>query len=62
MIDIQNDITKNYREVIGNINAAIAWAGLPGECFGRLRDELRQTQDRRNVALLRKQRVQNNWS
>jgi nicotinamidase-related amidase len=24
--DIQNDITKNYREIIGNINKAIDWA------------------------------------
>jgi len=26
IIDIQNDITKNYREIIDNINAAIDWA------------------------------------
>ena len=26
IIDIQNDITKNYKEVIGNINTAIDWA------------------------------------
>lgn len=26
VIDIQNDITKNYREIIGNINTAIDWA------------------------------------
>ena len=26
VIDIQNDITKNYKESIGNINAAIDWA------------------------------------
>jgi len=26
IIDIQNDITKNYREIIGNINRAIDWA------------------------------------
>ncbi|NLG10736.1 MAG: cysteine hydrolase [Coriobacteriaceae bacterium] len=26
MIDIQNDITKNYKDVIGNINNAIDWA------------------------------------
>jgi len=26
VIDIQNDITKNYREIIGNINEAVAWA------------------------------------
>jgi nicotinamidase-related amidase len=26
IIDIQNDITKNYKEVIGNINNAIGWA------------------------------------
>jgi nicotinamidase-related amidase len=25
-IDIQNDITKNYKEIIGNINKAIDWA------------------------------------
>jgi nicotinamidase-related amidase len=26
IIDIQNDITKNYKDIIGNINAAIDWA------------------------------------
>ena len=26
IIDIQNDITKNYKDVIGNINMAIDWA------------------------------------
>lgn len=26
VIDIQNDITKHYREIIGNLNAAIDWA------------------------------------
>ena len=26
VIDIQNDITKNYKEIIGNINSAIEWA------------------------------------
>ncbi|MCL2500067.1 MAG: cysteine hydrolase [Defluviitaleaceae bacterium] len=26
VIDIQNDITKNYREIIDNINKAIHWA------------------------------------
>ena len=26
IIDIQNDITKNYKNVIGNINKAIDWA------------------------------------
>jgi len=26
IIDIQNDITKNYKEIIGNINDAIDWA------------------------------------
>ena len=26
VIDIQNDITKHYRDIIGNINAAIEWA------------------------------------
>ena len=32
IIDIQNDITKNYREIIANINRAIDWAveqGIP---------------------------------
>jgi nicotinamidase-related amidase len=27
VIDIQNDITKNYKEIIENINKAIDWAG-----------------------------------
>ncbi|NMP38556.1 MAG: cysteine hydrolase [Clostridiales bacterium] len=26
VIDIQNDITKNYKDVIGNINRAVEWA------------------------------------
>ncbi len=26
VIDMQNDITKNYKEIIGNINNAIDWA------------------------------------
>jgi len=26
IIDIQNDITKNYKEIIDNINKAIDWA------------------------------------
>lgn len=26
IIDIQNDITKNYKDIIGNINHAIDWA------------------------------------
>lgn len=26
VIDIQNDITKNYKEIVDNINAAVAWA------------------------------------
>jgi len=26
IIDIQNDIPKNYKDVIGNINKAIDWA------------------------------------
>jgi len=30
IIDIQKDITKNYKEVIGNINQAINWAAQQG--------------------------------
>jgi nicotinamidase-related amidase len=30
VIDIQNEITKNYKEVIGNINRAIDWAVASG--------------------------------
>ena len=26
VIDIQNDITKHYRDIIDNINSAIDWA------------------------------------
>lgn len=26
IIDLQNDITKNYKEIIGKVNAAIDWA------------------------------------
>ena len=30
VIDIQNDITKHYRDIIDNINAAIEWAVTEG--------------------------------
>lgn len=30
IIDIQNDITKNYKEIINNVNAAIKWAKEKG--------------------------------
>ena len=30
VIDIQNDITKHYKDIIGNINAAIGWAEAQG--------------------------------
>lgn len=30
VIDIQNDITKNYRDVIDNINKAVDWASANG--------------------------------
>jgi len=30
VIDIQNDITKHYRDIIDNINAAIEWAVYEG--------------------------------
>ena len=30
VIDIQNDITKHYRDIVGNINAAIEWAVAEG--------------------------------
>ena len=30
VLDIQNDITKHYRDIIGNINAAIEWAMAEG--------------------------------
>lgn len=30
VIDIQNDITKNYKEIIDNINTAINWAQKNG--------------------------------
>ena len=30
VIDIQNDITKHYRDVIGRINAAVDWARARG--------------------------------
>ena len=32
VIDIQNDITKNYRDAIGRINEAIDWAVGKGIC------------------------------
>lgn len=30
VIDIQNDITKNYREIVGNLNKAIDWVVSQG--------------------------------
>ena len=30
VIDIQNDITKHYRDIVSNINAAIDWAASKG--------------------------------
>ena len=35
VIDIQNDITKHYRDIISNINAAIEWATgcVKSTCF-----------------------------
>lgn len=30
VMDIQNDITKNYKEIIDNVNAAIDWAASQG--------------------------------
>lgn len=30
VIDLQNDITKNYRGIIGNVNTAIEWACAQG--------------------------------
>lgn len=30
VIDIQNDITKNYRAIVGKINEAISWAQSQG--------------------------------
>ena len=39
IIDIQNDITKNYKEIIGNINSAIDWAVTQGICVVYIRHE-----------------------
>ena len=39
IIDIQNDITKNYKEVIGNINKAIDWAVNNDVCVAYIRHE-----------------------
>jgi len=30
VIDLQNDITKHYRDIIDNVNSAIGWAGSNG--------------------------------
>lgn len=30
VIDLQNDITKNYREIIDAVNSAVAWAEARG--------------------------------
>ena len=41
VIDIQNDITKNYKEIIGNINRAIDWAVEQGMHVVYIRHENR---------------------
>ena len=33
VIDLQNDITKNYREIIEKVNEAIDWAAQKGLCI-----------------------------
>lgn len=30
VIDLQNDITKNYKEIIGRVNEAVDWAAAGG--------------------------------
>ena len=40
VIDIQNDITKHYRDIIDNINAAIEWAKEEGIKPGSKGEEL----------------------
>lgn len=39
VIDIQNDITKNYRDIIDNLNAAVEWAAERGLCVIYIRHE-----------------------
>ena len=39
IIDIQNDITKHYKDVIGNINQAIDWAVANGIPVAYIRHE-----------------------
>ncbi|MDO4275056.1 MAG: isochorismatase family cysteine hydrolase [Eubacteriales bacterium] len=39
VIDIQNDITKNYKEIIDNINASIDWAVNHNICVVYIRHE-----------------------
>ena len=43
IIDIQNDITKNYKDIIGNINNAIDWAVNQGIHVVYIRHENYQT-------------------
>jgi nicotinamidase-related amidase len=39
VIDMQVDITKNYKEIIGNINAAVDWAAASGILVVYIRHE-----------------------
>jgi len=39
VVDIQNDITKNYKEIIGSINRAVDWAVGNGICVVYIRHE-----------------------
>ncbi len=43
IIDIQNDITKNYKDIIGNINNAIDWAVNQGMHVVYIRHKIYQT-------------------
>ena len=40
VIDLQNDITKNYREIIENVNEAIDWAVRKDLWVGRFTEEV----------------------
>ena len=51
VIDIQNDITKHYRDIVGNINAAIL-PQLHGACPLRLRHQLRPEEAAGDARLL----------
>ena len=57
VIDLQNDITKNYREVIENVNEAIDWAVRKDLWVVRWNEDLQTRNPRRRAGAGAERRV-----